>query len=79
MRLAKHFITFSQPFSNKFDKFNNTGIRMLYSIYYMTLKLHFNFEIAFLCEKMLGFCHLCSQHCYGYHCIVLLNMWFASG
>ena len=26
-------------FRNKFNKFNNTGAQMLYSIYYMTLKL----------------------------------------
>ena len=26
-------------FCNKFDKFNNAGVRMLDSIYYMTLKL----------------------------------------
>ena len=32
-------------FRNKFNKFNNTGARMLDSIYHMTLKL---FEIMFL-------------------------------
>ena len=27
-------------FCNEFDKFNNTGARMLDSIYYMTLEVH---------------------------------------
>ena len=34
-RLVKHFI----PFSQDFDKFNNTGARMLDSIYHLTLRL----------------------------------------
>ena len=34
MRLAEHFI----PFHNSFNKSNNTGARMLDSIYHMTLK-----------------------------------------
>ena len=28
-------------FRNKFNEFNNTGARMLDSIYYMTLRLHY--------------------------------------
>ena len=36
MRLAEHFISF---FYNKFNKFNNTGARMLDSIYHMQLDL----------------------------------------
>ena len=35
MRFAEHFISFSQ----EFDNFNNTGVRMLVSIYHMPLKL----------------------------------------
>ena len=42
-------------FRNEFNKFNNTGARMLDSIYHMTLTL-------FLCHiflvKMLGLCHI---------------------
>ena len=34
MRLAKHFIAFSQH-----NKFKNAGVRILDSIYHMTLKL----------------------------------------
>ena len=33
MRLAEHFIFFS----NKFNKFNNTGAGMLESLYHMTM------------------------------------------
>ena len=43
-RLAKHFIVF-----HEFNKFNNTGARMLDSIYHMTIKSHFwreNFDFA---------------------------------
>ena len=39
VRLAEHFISL---FCNKFNKFNNTGARMLDSIYHLTLKLHFH-------------------------------------
>ena len=42
-------------FCNKFNKFNNTGARMLDSIYYMTLKLIKN---HILCMKMSRFCQL---------------------
>ena len=35
-RLAEHFIAFR----NEFNKFNNTGARMLDSIYHMTLRLY---------------------------------------
>ena len=42
-------------FRNKFNKFNNTGARMLDSIYHMTLKL---FSNHFFGVKTLGFCHL---------------------
>ena len=52
MRLALHFISFSQ----KFNKFNNTIARMLDSIYRMTLKLFLNHIFG---VKMLGFCHMC--------------------
>ena len=43
-------------FRNKFDKFKNTGARMLDSIYHMILKL---FLIHIVHIKMLGFCHKC--------------------
>ena len=42
-------------FRNEFNKFNNTGARMLDSIYHMTLTL-FLFHI--FREKTLGFCHI---------------------
>ena len=42
-------------FRNEFDKFKNTGARMLDSIYHMTLKL-FLFHIFDV--KTLGFCHM---------------------
>ena len=48
MRLAEHFFAFC----NNFDKFNNTGARMLDSIYHMTLKLLLNHA------KMLRICHI---------------------
>ena len=38
-------------FRNMFNKFNNTGAPMLYSIYHMTLKLFCN-------HITLGFCHM---------------------
>ena len=37
-------------FHNEFNKFNNTGVRMLDSIYHVALK---NFGV-----KTLGFCHM---------------------
>ena len=40
-------------FPNEFNKFNNTGARMLDSIYHMTLKSLFN---CVFCIKMLRFC-----------------------
>ena len=45
------------PFSNKFNKFNNTGAQVLDSIYHMTLKLlDLHFDV-----KMLRFClHVCN-------------------
>ena len=42
-------------FGKKFNKFNNTGARMLDSIYHMTLILFWN---PFLGRKMLGFCDM---------------------
>ena len=36
-------LTFLLLFCNKFNKFNNTGARMLDSIYHMTLKLKITF------------------------------------
>ena len=42
-------------FRNKFNKFNNTGARILDSIYHMTLKLFSNYIFG---VKTLGFCHL---------------------
>ena len=42
----------SSLFLNKFNKFNNTGVRMLDLIYHMTLKL---LKIAFLALKHQGF------------------------
>ena len=41
-------------FRNEFDKFNNTGARMLDSIYHMTLRLLLNLISG---VKMLQFCH----------------------
>ena len=50
MRLAKHLTLFG----NEFHKFNNTGIRMIDSIYHMTFKLLLNRNIS---VKKLRFCH----------------------
>ena len=55
--LAEHFITFC----NEFNKFKKKGVRMLDSIYHMTLK-HF-FVIAFLVRKRLEFA-INTLHCY---------------
>ena len=51
MRLAEHFIAFLQ----QFNKFNNTGARMLDSIYHLTLKLLKNHIFG---VKASRFCHL---------------------
>ena len=42
-------------FRNKFNKFNNTGARMLDSIYHMTLKKNLNHIFGM---KMLGLCYI---------------------
>ena len=42
-------------FRNKLNKFNNTGARMLDSIYHMTLKL---FQNHIFGVQTLGFCHM---------------------
>ena len=42
-------------FRNEFNKFNNTGARMLDSIYHMTLTL---FLFYIFRVKTLGFCHI---------------------
>ena len=49
-------------FRNEFNKFNNTGARMLDSIYHMinTLKSHF------WCKNVIIF-SLCTQRCYERH------------
>ena len=49
-------------FPNLFNKFNNTGARMLDSIYHMTntLKSHF-------WRKNVIILSLCTQRCYGRH------------
>ena len=49
-------------FRNEFNKFNNTGARMLDSIYLMTntLKSHF-------WRKNVILLSLCTQRCYGRH------------
>ena len=49
-------------FRNEFNKFNNTRVGMLDSIYHMTntLKSHF-------WRKNVIILSLCTQHCYGSH------------
>ena len=47
-------------FHNEFNKFNNTGARMLDSIYNMTSKSHF-------CRKNVLILSLCTQRCFGRH------------
>ena len=51
-------------FCNEFNKFNNTGARILDSIYHydikITLKSHF-------CLKNVTILSLCMQRCYGRH------------
>ena len=46
-------------FCNEFNKLNNTRVRMLHSIYHMTLS-HF-------CRKNVIILSLCTQRCYGRH------------
>ena len=49
-------------FRNEFNKFNNTRVRMFYSIYHMTntLKSHF-------CRKNVIILTVYTQRCYGRH------------
>ena len=49
-------------FRNEFNKFNNTGERILDSIYHMTntLKTHFSRKNGIILS-------LCTQRCYGRH------------
>ena len=47
---------------NKFNKFNNTGARMLDSIYHMTNTLKSDFW-----RKIVVILSLCTQRCYGCH------------
>ena len=49
-------------FHNEFNKFNNTGARMLDSIYHMTNTLNSNFW----CNNVI-ILTLCTQRCYGSH------------
>ena len=52
---SDNFIAFYRFFRNKFNTFNNTGARMLDSIYHMTLKSHQNCIIG---VNTSIFCHL---------------------
>ena len=45
-------------FRNKFNKFNNTGARMLDSTYHMTLNMLKLLKIAFFGVKTSIFCHI---------------------
>ena len=45
----------SSLFRNEFNKFNNTGTRMLDSIYHMTFKLFGNLIFG---VETVGFCHM---------------------
>ena len=51
-------------FRNEFNKFNNTRVRMLDSIYHMTntLKSHFWHKNVIILSLL-----LCTQRCYGRH------------
>ena len=49
-------------FRNEFNKFNNTGARVLDSIYHMTNTLTSNFW----CKNII-ILSLCTQRCYGRH------------
>ena len=51
MRLAEHLSLFRK----EFNKFNNTGARMLDSVYH-DIKIISN---SYFSSKMLGFCHMC--------------------
>ena len=51
-------------FRNEFNKFNNTGARMLDSIYHMTLRLLLN---LISCVKNVIVLSVCTQRCYGRH------------
>ena len=51
--------TISSLFRNEFNKFNNTGARMLDSIYHMTLKL---LKIAFWASKRQDFATFTQRH-----------------
>ena len=57
-------------FCNEFDKFNNTGARMLDSIYHMTLKLLNNRKFTI---KTSRFYHL-FRYYDGRHYVTLLNL-----
>ena len=57
-------------FRNEFNKFNNTGARMLDSIYHMTSKL---LKIAFFGVKTSRVCHF-TQRYGGRHYVPLLNL-----
>ena len=46
-------------FRNEFNKFNNTRVGMLDSIYHMALRL--------FCRKSIIILLLCTQRCYGCH------------
>ena len=49
MRLADHFLSL---FRNEFNKFNNTGARMLDSIYHMTFKIQCTLKFHFWREHV---------------------------
>ena len=49
-------------FRNEFNEFNNTGARMLDSIYHMALKL-----LSHFCRKNVIILSLFTQRCYGRH------------
>ena len=49
-------------FRNEFNKFNNTGARMLDSIYHMTLRSLWNLIFG---VKNVIIASLCTQRCYG--------------
>ena len=51
-------------FGNKFNKFNNTRARMLYSVYHMTNTLKSDFWRKNLIILALP---VCTQRCYGRH------------
>ena len=57
-------------FRNEFSKFNNTGARMLDSIYHMTSKLLKNRIFGVKTSRV---CHF-TQRYGGRHCVQLLNL-----